>query len=224
MTIGKWLAAIATAVCLSGCVTQVHTSVNRFPSTALPADLSGKTFVSMPLDSEKGSVEYETHAAAIAAYLERQGWRRTDDIKNADYAVAFSYGQGGPQSKTESFPIYGQTGSGTSYTSGNVNAYGAGGYGHGGYNATTYTPPTYGVVGTQTYTSTEFTRYLDTNIYDWKRSIAENKLVGVWESRATSTGSKGTFAEVSRCMIQAVFGDFRKSGSEKVQLVEDQCK
>ncbi|MCW0234262.1 MAG: DUF4136 domain-containing protein [Ferrovibrio sp.] len=222
---GRVAACLAALLVVTGCVPKVGTDVSRFPNTTLPTDLSGKTFVFMPLDSQKGSMEYETHAALISGYLEKLGWRRTNDVKNADYAVAFSYGQGNPQTSTTEIPIYGQTGGGVSYTNGAVNAYGAGGgSAFGNYNATTYTPPTYGVFGSSTQTTTHYTRFLDTQIYDWKKSIADNKLAGVWEAKATSTGSNSSFAAVSKCMVQAVFTEFRKPGTENVSIVMDHCK
>jgi len=218
------LSLLLLPLLLAACVTRVQTDVSRFQAPSLPADLTGKTFVFVPMDSQTGSVEYETYATAIAAQLERLGWRRTNDMRNADYSVAFNYGQGNARTITTQVPIWGQTGGGTSYTSGTVNAYGSGGgFGTANYNSTTYTPPTYGVVGSSTQTSTHYTRFLDVNIYDWKRSIAENKLAGVWEARSTSAGSASSFAAVSKCMIKSVFTEFRKTGSESVVIPVADC-
>jgi hypothetical protein len=93
-------ACLAPLFFVAGCVPKVGTDVSRFPSSTLPTDLTGKTFVFMPLDNQKGSMEYETHAALISGYLEKLGWRRTNDMKTADYAVTFNYGQGNPQTTT----------------------------------------------------------------------------------------------------------------------------
>lgn len=217
------LFAAALSLALAGCVAHVRSDVNRFTASSLPQNLSGKTFAFMPLEKQDGSVEYETHADLIASYLEKQGWTRTKDLRSADYVVAFSYGQGGPQHRTIEMPIFGQTGGGTSYTYGTANAYGASGSTYGSYSGTTYTPPTYGVVGSTTSTKTEYTRFLDANIYDWKRSVVDNKLAGVWEAKATSVGSSSSFAAISKCMIQAVFADFRKSGSALIEIPAEQC-
>lgn len=54
--------------------------------------------------------------------------------------------------------------------------------------------------------------------------MAENKLTGLWEAKATSTDSNSTFAAVSKCMVQAVFTEFRKPGTERVELVMKQCQ
>lgn len=211
------------ALAVSGCAPKIRTDVNRFPSTNLPANLDGKTFVFMPTGKQQGSLEYESHAAAIATFLEKQGLRRTTDEKTADYAVAFSYGQSGGRTETYSAPIYGQTGGGTSYTSGTGYAYGAGGTAYGSYSGTTYTQPTYGVVGSSTETRTVYTRFLDAEIYDMRRSVVENKLIRVWEVKSMSTGASSSFAPVSRCMIRAVFENFRKAGSEQIDAAVDQC-
>ncbi|WP_370153668.1 DUF4136 domain-containing protein [Ferrovibrio sp.] len=217
------LLTVSIIFILAGCVTTVSTDVNRFTSPNLPQDLTGKTFVFVKLDKQEGSVEYDTHAALISEYLEKLGWRRTEDMRGADYAVSFFYGQGNGQTVSREIPIYGQTGGGTSYTSGTVNAYGGSGYRYGSYSGTTYTPPTYGVVGSTTQTETTYARFLDVAIYDWQKSIHGNKLVGVWEGKANSTGSSSTFAAVSKCMIKAVFSDFRKSGTENVQIPRPEC-
>lgn len=226
MRIWRMWATAFLALTAAGCAAPpVSTDVNRFPSTSLPATLEGKTFAFLPTDKQEGSVEYETHAAVIASYLEKQGWRRVSDLKTADYAVMFSYGQSGGRVETYQSPIYGQTGGGTtSYTSGTVNAYGSGGSGYGSYSGTTYTPPTYGVVGTATESRTVYTRFLDAEIYDWRRTVLENKRVGVWEGKATSNGVSSTFAVVSKCMIRAVFENFRKAGSENVRIPLEQCQ
>lgn len=210
------------ALGLAACVNSVRTDVSRF-TTTLPSDLGGKTFAFVELDSQRGSAEYAQHAAAIAGHLERQGLMRTTDLRRADYAVSFIYGQSSGQTKSETFPVWGQTGGGTSYSSGTVNAYGAGGSGFGNYSSTTYTPPTYGVVGSHTINSTEYTRYINIQIYDWQASVKTDKLTGLWEANATSTGSSSSFAAVSGCMIQAIFQDFRKSGSEKITLPTQTC-
>lgn len=224
MRYGRFVALAVLALMVSAC--RFQADVNRFPSTTLPQDLSGKTFAFMPLDSQRGSAEYESHAALIAGYLEKQGWRRITDTKAADYMVAFSYGQSDGRQVNTEIPIWGQTGGGTSTTTGTATAYNPAtmNTARGNYSSTTYTTPTYGVVGSHTLSKTHYTRYLDTQIYDWKRSLAENKLVGVWEAKATSVGESSSFATVSKCMVQAVFTEFRKSGSERVELQQAQCQ
>lgn len=211
------------AITVAGCAPKVRTDVNRFPSTSLPTNLEGKTFVFMPTEKQQGSLEYESHAAAIATFLEKQGLHRTNDEKTADYAVAFSYGQSGGRTETYSAPIYGQTGGGTSYSSGTGYAYGPGGTAYGSYSGTTYTQPTYGVVGTSTETRTVYTRFLDAEIYDMRRSVVENKLIRVWEGKSMSSGTSSSFAPVSKCMIRAIFENFRQAGSEQVATPMDQC-
>ena len=59
---------------------------------------------------------------------------------------------------------------------------------------------------------------------DCQKSVADNKLAVVWEAKTTSAGESSTFAAVSNCMIQAVFVEFRKAGSERVTIPAGQCQ
>jgi hypothetical protein len=109
-------------------------------------------------------------------------------------------------------PIYGQTGGGTSYSSGTVTS-GYGGYAS--YSGTTYTAPTFGQVGSVPYSQKMYGRNLDLSIIDDRRS-SKNNVVKVYEGRVASSGSSADIAVVLPTMIEALFKDFPgQSGKTK---------
>ena len=105
-----------------------------------------------------------------------------------------------------STPIYGQTGGGTTYTSGTVSTY-SGGYGS--YSGTSYTMPTYGVVGSSTSSvqSTVYKRQLAIDIVEASSVDADNPSK-VYEGRLNSAGSCGAMTEVMDELIEALFIKF----------------
>jgi hypothetical protein len=98
------------------------------------------------------------------------------------------------------------------------------GGGMSGYGGSTYTPPTFGVVGSNVSTGTVFTRQLWLDMIDVHKS-AEGKLHKVFEGKVVSTGSSGSFAQVSQCLINAMFDKFpRESGkTAKINLPGSSC-
>jgi len=129
------------------------------------------------------------------------GWILSDSPSNADYLVYFTYSIDGGETVSGSMPIYGQTGGGTSYTSGSVTS-GYGGYAT--YSGTTYTPPTFGQVGSVPYTSKMYGRNLELTMIDDKKSSKDN-IVKVYEGRVSSRGSSADIAVVLPTMIEALF-------------------
>lgn len=63
---------------------------------------------------------------------------------------------------------------------------------------------------------TEYDRYLHFNMYEAERDPAGNP-VQVYKGEVKSSGSSPTFARVSQCMINALFGNFTKTGVETVR-------
>jgi hypothetical protein len=79
------------------------------------------------------------------------------------------------------------------------------------------------MVGIMPYTRTESDRFLTIRMIDLERSTTE-KLVPVYEGNVLSTGRLSSFDQVAGCMIQALFKDFRRSGSDRVHLVTSTCQ
>lgn len=121
------------------------------------------------------------------------------------------YGIDDGKQVVSSYPIFGQTGTSSSYTTGRVTSYGN----TASYSGTTYQTPTYGVVGSGTSTGTIFKRYLNIEIIDIAKS-GDGKVQKVYEGKAISSGSSGQLAPVMPAIIRSIFEDFPgKSGASR---------
>ena len=134
-----------------------------------------------------------------------------------------AYGVGHERQVSGAVPLYGQTGGGTTFHSGSVSTFGAGGSAFGTYNGTTSSAPTYGIVGMMPYSRTEHDRYFMMRMIDVKESTAE-KIVPVYEGTVLSTGSNPSFDQVADCMLLALFQNFRQSGSDRVIVNKTSCE
>jgi hypothetical protein len=201
---------------LAGCAT-VRSTVTRFHT--LPDVANSEIFQIVPQDSQKGSIEFSVYATEVAKKLTAYGWQQFDKAHSIpDMYVFISYGIDNGQTVTGSAPIYGQTGGGTSYSSGNVyNSYGSA-----SYSGTTYSAPTFGVVGSETYSARVYTRFLNVDILDAKMSTTNNP-VKVFEGRVKSSGTKSDIAEVLPTMIEALFKNF-PGPSGKTQTINLQVQ
>ena len=142
---------------------------------------------------------------------------------SADYIAFVSYGIDGGTEQTgvTSTPVYGQTGGGTTYSSGTVSSY-SGGYGS--YSGTSYTMPTYGIVGSSTssYSYTTYKRSLALDIVE-AATVEDGEPVKVFEGRLTSSGSCGIMREVIDEMIEAIFTDFPNANGKIVIPSKANC-
>lgn len=195
------LVIIVSALIFSGCATNVHSNVVRFHM--LPPIGEQRSFVIVPSKEQDGSIEFATYANQIALKFIEYGWRAADII-DSDYAVFLSYGIGDGQTVSSSVPIFGQTGGGTSYTTGTVRS-NSGGYST--YSGTTTAPPTFGQTGSIPITSTQYSRNLVMTILD-ARSLEHDKPKVVFEGRVKSRGSSGEISVIMPNMIEALFKKF----------------
>jgi hypothetical protein len=187
-----------------GC-TQVRSEVTRFHT--LPPKAAGETFIVLPYKSQEGSLEFQQYASLVERQMVQKGYRMASKSESFDYAIFIDYAIDGGRTTTSNVPIWGQTGGGTSYSTGSVmGSYGATPY-TGTYSGSTYTPPTYGVTGHVPVTSTTFARVLSIHIVDGKQSTKDN-LVTRFEGRARSAGSSANLPQVLPLMIEALFRDF----------------
>ena len=191
----------------TGCL-KVHSTVTRFHT--LQHDPVPKTFRIIPLEQQRGSIEFAAYSGFVASKLASNGWHQvsmTDQPADAD--VYFVYGIDNGHTEVGSVPVYGQTSGGTAQTYGSITS-SSGQYAN--YSATTYTKPTYGVVGSRAYSDTVYTRFLQLDIIDAQRSNGTN-LVKFFEGRVRSSGSSSDVAAVLPTMIEALFKHFPgKSG------------
>ena len=124
------------------------------------------------------------------------------NLNDAKYRIRFKYeiDNGTSVPYTYSYPVYGQTGGGTAYSSGTVSSYGS----TARYSGTTRTAATYGVVGSgvSSGTSTSYKRNLTIEIYD----MQTNKQV--YLAKLSSKGKSGTIAPVIDGILDALFLEF----------------
>jgi hypothetical protein len=167
-----------------------------------------------PLKDQEDSLEWKSYADRVKAQLVQKGFRDAP-LEDADLVVFLNYGIDSGKQVISSYPIYGQTGVRSSYTTGTVTTYGNMGY----VSGTSYNTPTYGVVGSGTASSTRYGRYLRLEMMD-KKSLADGKLKKVYEAEVKSEGSSGQIAAVMPAMIKSLFEDFPgKSGSTRRSTV-----
>ena len=181
---------------LLGC-TSVVTETTAFHT--LPSTGAGETFALVALKAHERSMEYRSYQMAIKENLTRYGWVYTEDEYACDYAVFFDYFVGDKRVVHGSSPVFGQTGGGTSYSSGTV--YGGSGA-SASYSGTTVAPTTFGQVGTVNYTNVSFTRALNLTILD-RRSVED-----VYDGKVLSVGTSGNSAVVIPILIKAMFKGF----------------
>ncbi|WP_051258869.1 DUF4136 domain-containing protein [Chitinibacter tainanensis] len=204
----RGLLATLVFTLLTGCGTFVRTNVSVFHE--LDSSLSGVTYTIVPSNEQKESLEFRSYAKLIKNQLQTRGMSEVP-YKEAKYAILMQYGIDNGQEVVSTYPIFGQTGVSSTYTTGSVNVYGN----TATYNESTYVTPTFGVVGTGTSSDTVFTRYLNLDIVDIANS-GDGKVRKVYEGKAISKGSSSQLAPVMPYMVKSVFEDFPgTSGSTK---------
>jgi hypothetical protein len=196
-------------VLLGGCGSFIETRVSAFHELEQP--LSGVTYALVPTKEQEGSLEFQSYSKLIKSELGKRGMTEAP-YAQAKYAIFMFYGINDGKQVVSSYPIFGQTGTSSSYTTGTVTSYGN----TASYSGTTYKTPTYGTVGSGISTDTVFTRYLNMDIIDIAKS-GNDKVQKVYEGKAISSGSNGQLAAVMPAIIRSVFKDFPgKSGVSKI--------
>jgi len=188
-----------------GCASFIETKVSAFHE--LEPSLSGVTYALVPTMEQEGSLEFQSYAKLVKVELKKRGMTEAP-FNQAKYAIFMFYGIDNGREVISSYPIFGQTGTSSSYTTGTVNSYGN----MATYSGTTHNTPTYGVVGSGTSSDTIFTRYLNIDIIDITNS-GNGKVKKVYEGKAISSGSSSQLAPVMPAIVKSVFEDFPgKSG------------
>lgn len=207
--------AVMLAVLALGACTRVRSDVTAFHT--MPSTGAGATFVLVPYKDQQGSLEWRQYGALVSQQLQARGYREVQTVPAADFAVFLAYGIDDGKTTVSSMPIWGQTGGGTSLSTGSVYGnYGTTPY-SGTYTGTTYTTPTYGVTGYVPVKETTYTRVFLVDMVDVKQSTAQN-LVKRYEAKAKSAGSGGNLNQVAPYMIEAIFKDFPGKSGETRQV------
>ncbi|PLX62146.1 DUF4136 domain-containing protein [Sedimenticola selenatireducens] len=198
---------------LSGCMGIVRTTTTTFHGKG--HEQRGSIFVAAADAQVNGSLEFSHYKQLVEEKLITIGYTLSPTAEKADFIALVAYGIDNGKTSIVSTPIFGQTGGGTTYSSGSVYGYG----GSASYSGTSYTMPTYGIVGSSTSSQTEYTRAIALDIVDAK-SIESGKPEKLYEMRARSTGScssiNGVFDEILEAMFKSFPGDSGKSQTIEV--------
>jgi len=164
-----------------------------------PDHLKRGTIAVKPLDKiQEGSLEFKSVSEYLAKWLGLLGYIPTDDAPS--YIAYISYGIDNGKTTSTSMPIYGQTGGGTSYTSGTVSS----GSRFGTYSGTTTTMPTFGQIGAIPVDYTTFKRVVLIDIFRLENS---QQPIKVYEIKAASAGSCGNINSVLPSIIDGIFAN-----------------
>ena len=118
-------------------------------------------YTAIPFKDQQGSLEHKSYEQLMKEELAKRGFIEVPP-EEADVIMFLSYGIDSGKEVVSSYPIFGQTGTSSSYTSGTVRSYGN----HATYSGTTYNTPTYGVVGSGVTSGTEYTRFLKVELLE----------------------------------------------------------
>jgi hypothetical protein len=156
-----------------------------------------------PLNSEQASsLQFQNVSNHLLRRLAEKGYTPVSSGSTAQFTAYVTYGIDSGRTVTGAVPLYGQTGGGTSVTTGNI----IGNTGRiSSFNATTTAMPTYGIVGVIPTSSREYRRELNIDIY---RNIAGRPTNKVYEIRAFSTGSCGNINSIILNIIDGAFRNF----------------
>ena len=182
---------------LTGCAGFVNTSSTTFHG---PEHTNRGSLLVSPIDkTQEGSLEFRAVSEYLTKKLNQNGFNAIQVGERPMYSAFITYGIDNGNTSISSVPLFGQTGGGTSYSSGTVNSYGR----TANYSGTTTTMPTYGIVGVMPVSSTEYKRRVNIDI--WKN---EDKPIKVYEMRGMSSGSCGNINAILFNIIDGMFANF----------------
>ncbi len=173
------------------------------------------TITVLPLDKEQAnSLQFRNVSQHLLRKLSEQGYTPVSSSSKPEFIAFITYGIDSGKVVNSSVPIYGQTGGGASFTSGNItNSSGR----MSSFNATTTTMPTYGIVGSMPISTREYKRDVNIDIY---RNVPSNAPTKVYEIRAFSSGSCGNINAVVNSILDGIFRNFpgQNGQSRRIQV------
>jgi hypothetical protein len=164
----------------------------------LPPDISGMTYTVVPLEEQKGDLEYKSYEQAVRQELNSKGLSEAP-LDQAKVVVFLSYSIDTGRQVMSSYPIIGQTGISSSSTYGGI---------------TTYTP-SYGIVGSGVDSETIYRRTMELKILD-KNDFVKGNATSLYQAKVVSNGRYSALPMVLPTMIKQLFEDFPgKNGSTR---------
>jgi hypothetical protein len=197
MKIYKMLGIVGVAALLGGCAGFVETSSTSFHG---PEHINRGSVAVLPIDkTQEDSLEFRAVSEYLAKKLVEKGYVEAATGTKSQYSAFITYGIDSGTTTVSTLPIYGQTGGGTTYSSGTVSGYGQ----ISNFSGMTTTMPTYGMIGAVPVRSTQYKRRVNIDI--WRN---EPKPVKVYEIRGLSSGSCGNISGILRNIIDGIFVNF----------------
>jgi hypothetical protein len=194
----KLIILFAMTFALTGCASFVQTSSTTFQGQE---HFERGTISVLPFDkSQEGSLEFQSVSNYLLKKLAESGYVPVQAGSQSTYVAYITYGIDNGKTTTSSVPLYGQTGGGTSFSSGTVSS----GTKSGSYSGTTTTMPTYGLVGVMPVSGTEFKRAVNIDVF--KRTSATP--IKVYEMKGISTGSCGNINAILFSIVDGMFKNF----------------
>ncbi len=194
----KKVVVLILSIVVAGCQS-INTNVSRFNAFETSAP---KRFRIVSADQ---SLEAQSYGQKISDQLAKMGWQQSSNAAEIDIRFSFAIDHGRTESST--MPIYGQTGGGTTFSSGSIYSGGR----IGTYSGTSFSTPTFGVVGAVPVSTTVYRRVLKLVMIDTRRGKQ------VFDGTVTSEGTTGTIPPIAPCLIEAMFKDFPGSSGSTVQ-------
>ena len=155
-------------------------------------------------------LQFREFSQYVNRALSKKGYIQTDNIKEAKLAVFLLYGIGPPKTTYYSFPIYGQTGGGSS----SFTAIGPGGL----ITGTIDTQPSYGVVGTGLESVTTYFRFIILEATDFNKYETTGRIVPLWKTTITSEGTSGDLRRVFPVLVGAATDYIGTHTSKQVSI------
>lgn len=192
------------AALLVGCATGPLFHVNIDSISAPDAGAKKKYILLSGLkDVEPTDLQFKEYARYVDKALASMGYVKTESFDDANIAIFLVYGVGDPQkhSYIYPFPVWGQTGVSSSTTFGTLHSYGS----YGTYSGTTYYTPTYGITGYMPLMGayTTYFRFFILDAVDLNEYKSSQRVVSVWRTIVTSTGSSGDLRRVFPVLVAA---------------------
>jgi len=189
---------------LSSCATtkpKFHVSVDSISAPGVEK----KHYLLLPgnKDVKADDLQFKEFATYVHRALTKQGFVPAESFEEADVVIFLMYGIGDPQEHqfAYSIPTWGQTGVASSQTTGTMSSFGN----YGSYSETTTYTPTYGITGSTTHIGTYVTyfRYMVLDAVDLDEFRKTKKVVKLWKTTVTSTGSSNDLRLVFPVLVAA---------------------
>jgi hypothetical protein len=176
---------------------RVQTQYTPFHTFSAP--ILGKSFAIVPNKAQEGSLEFKSYASCVKNELTQKGLVEKQ-VSECDYVIFMDYNIDNGKTVNYDYPIFGQTGTSGSFTSGYVNS-------SGGFSAVTTTTPTFGIVGSGQGSAEYYTRVLKIEMAV-KADFVAGKINKVYECKATSQGSSNQLSIIVPIMVHSIFQQF----------------